>query len=364
MKIASDTLLKILDLLCASPVIRHVSAAAGISEATYFAWWMRSRKNDPLFEVEWMGVRQQWAEHLKVAREVYLTHLEAGFIERMERGTDEPVFWQGRPSWQTDPQFEKWTDEEMTALGYPLEARYLHDEKTGKRLMHTIHHPPPVQGALATLAAHSPKWRTKTDLSVTGKVALGVSVISRAAKAIDVTPKPPQIEHRPDLPLTEISSEASQRTTGLPIEDNFSAGAEIAVEAPVDRTPAYTPPEGSSKIPLGPVKIFSAEAADDPPESVGDKPDTPAEPPPAVKAPRPDVMQHVNVRAAMRKLHDGERGSNAVEMQIMNALTLKLMPEQRERRLRELVGDFRDQDDRSEGLGAGIASGPKGVRMA
>src|SRR5450759_3765211 len=110
MKLTPETLTKLLDLLCAPPVIRHVCPLAGISEASFFEWWRRSRNSDPLCEVEWMGVRQQWADHLKSAREIYLAHLEAGFIDRMERGTDEAVFWQGKPSMMLDPQFEGWSD--------------------------------------------------------------------------------------------------------------------------------------------------------------------------------------------------------------------------------------------------------------
>ena len=65
----------------------------------------------------------------------------------------------------------------------------------------------------------------------------------------------------------------------------------------------------------------------------------------------------------MLKLHKGERASGAVEQQIMNALKLNLTPEQRIRRLQELVGSYRDAEARSEGLGAGSRPSNAPVRV-
>lgn len=370
MKATPETLVKILDLLCGNAVIRQVCRIANVGESTFWEWYARSRKSDPLFEVEWMGVRQQWAEHLKVARDIFLAHLEASFIDRMERGHDEPIFWQGKPSWQLDHRFEKWSDEEMTNLGYSLEERYLHDPRTGARLQHVIHHPPPIAGVTATLAADSKKWQTKSDLNVTGKVALGVSVVGRQTKVVDVTPKPalaPPVESNlsNEVAATLTPAEPVQRISEAPMAEDFSTGAEIPVEQPdrVTSSPFYKPPpEGRKKQPEGMIKMFAAEAAtDDPPETVGGDEAKPADAP--ATAPRVDVEQLVPVREAKRRIHDGLHPRNAIERQIMNALQLNLSPEARERRLRELTGGQHSDDGRQEDIGAGARPSGLPVRV-
>jgi hypothetical protein len=133
------------------------------------------------------------------------------------------------------------------------------------------------------------------------------------------------------------------------------AANEHPVEVEVDRSPAYTPPAQSSKVPIGTVEIFRVEATDDLSEVIGTDTNAaaPANPSPVVRAPTPDIYLHVSVRAAKRKIHDGERANGAVEAQIMRALQLDLTPEARERRLQELVGSHVSAEDRSEGLGAG-----------
>jgi hypothetical protein len=134
----------------------------------------------------------------------------------------------------------------------------------------------------------------------------------------------------------------------------------------VKSSPFYkAPPPGSSKQPEGAVPIFRAEAmADDPPESTGDTADAAAPADAPQRAPTPDVMLHVSVRAAKLKVHNGERASSAVEAQIMRALTLDLTPEARERRLNELVGSYRgDADARSEKLGTAALPSNQPVRV-
>jgi hypothetical protein len=236
---------------------------------------------------------------------------------------------------------------------YSLEERYLHDPVTGARLQHAIHHPPPVAGVLATLAAHSKKWQTKTDLNVSGKVALGVSVLGRA-KPADVTPQPKQIAAPIDAEVRELPE-----APATPIQPNTEAPMP---EDRVKSSPFYIPPDPRvRKQPEGAVKVFAPESAPgDPPEIAGGTADAARADVP-VPAPRSDVEQHVSVRAAKRRIHEGQPARNAVERQMMNALTFNLTPEQREKRLRELTGSYRDADDKQEGLGAG-PSGPAGVR--
>jgi len=247
----------------------------------------------------------------------------------------------------------------MLSLGYSLEERYLHDPQTGKRLQHTIHHSPPIAGVTATLAAHSRKWQPKSDLNVTGRVALGVSVVGRQ-KPVDVTPKPalaPPVESKlsNEVPATLASNDTNERISEAPMAEDFSTRADFAVEPLPDRvvsSPFFKPSSpGSKKQPEGVVKVLQPETAPgDPVEAVGGTgsvADAPA------TAPRVDLNQLVPVREARRRIHDDLPPRNAIERQIMLALQLDLTPAAREKRLRELTGNYQDGDARHEGVGEG-----------
>lgn len=353
-KFSPELAASICDFLAGRSVVLEACRAHGISNSTFWSWVASSRKEPPeLPEFEWMSMTAPFYRHLQNAKRLYANAILESAMVRAHHGSERRIYYQGEEKFAVRTDIDPaMTDPDLLFMFYGQRDKYLRNDQG--HLVHLVEKvDPPVVLTLAVLAANFEAFQSHSSqtIEVTNKNEMGVKVVGGPPK-----PEPVQIEHQPvevklsnEVEATPAPSEAIQSTSEAPMAED------LPVEAPVDRTPAYTPPEGSSKIPIGPVPIFRAEAvAGDPPEIIGADAEaaTPADPP-VVRAPTPDVMLHVSVRAAMLKLHKGERGNGAVEMQIMNALKFNLTPEQRVRRLRELVGDFRDQEDRSEGLGAG-----------
>ena len=356
MKFNPELAVSICDFLCGCAVVTRCCEAHGISEATFWRW-VKMSKASQLPTFEWMGIEMDFCEAVQNARRLYANGLLDSALERARYGSHRRVIYQGEEKFavRTDipPDI---TDPDVLEMLYDQRDRFKRD--ANGHLVHlTEAVDPPVALTLAALASQFEAFQphSSQSIEVVNRGEMGVlHVGGDKPKAAPV-----QIEHaQPQVsisPHTEVPPEASQRAHGLPIE------ADLPVD---DRSPAYVPPKGSRKYPDMPVKAFSPEADGDPLEIIGTDATaaTLADPPPAVRPSTPDVMLHTSVRQAMRKLHDGERGSGPIEMQIMNALRLNLTTEQRIHRLNELVGGFRSAEDRSEGLGAG-PSGPKGVKM-
>jgi hypothetical protein len=301
-----------------------------------------------------MGMEMEFYEGVQNARRLFANGLVDSALQRARYGSTRKTIYQGRECFAIDRRIPPdITDPDILEMLYDQRDHYLRDDQ-GRLVYLTEAIDPPVALTLAVLASQFEAFQphSSQSIEVVNRGEMGVLHVSGS----EPKEKPVQIEHKSEIPAMIVPSETIQRAHGLPIE------ADLPVEAPVDRTPAYSPPAGSSKIPLGPVKIFRAEAAADPPEGIGPNA-APADPVPAVRVPTPDIMLNATVREAMRKNFKGERADNAVQQQIMQALTLHMTPEKRIHRLRELVGDFHDADDRSEGIGPG-PSGPKGFKVA
>jgi transposase-like protein len=363
----------ICDFLAGRSVVQEACRAHGISNSTFWSWVASSRKEPPeLPEFEWMSMTAPFYRHLQNAKRLYANAILETAMQRAHHGSERRIYFQGMEKFavRTDipPDI---TDLDILEMLYDQRDRLKRDEHG--HLVHLVEKiDPPVALTLAVLAANFEAFQNHSSqtIEVTNKNEMGVKIIGR--------PKPVQIEHTPieeKIPATLIPTEPIQSTSEVPMAEDFSSGAEMPVSVTLqtpepDRVKASVfykePPAGSSKIPEGRVPVFAAEApTDDPPEIIGADTEAaaPADPPPAVRAPMPDVMLHVSVRAAMLKLHKGERASGAVEQQIMNALKLNLTPEQRIRRLQELVGSYRDAEARSEGLGAGSRPSNAPVRV-
>jgi hypothetical protein len=152
-----------------------------------------------------MGIEAQFASHLRVARDIYMAGVEANALRRAERGTIELIFHHGQPSWKLDHRYEGWSDEDLRDLGLSNENRYQHrtDGDHG-RIQNSILHAPPVELVSKALQAYSRRWASQQHIEVDQRATLGVTILGDAKpKAIDVTPKPLQVEHvgRP----TEVS---------------------------------------------------------------------------------------------------------------------------------------------------------------
>lgn len=394
-KFSPEIAASICDFLCGHSIVIDACRAHGISNTTFWDWIAKS-KQDELPEIVWLDMQAPFWKHIQNAKQIFANHLLDSMTERARYGSERRIVYQGREMFAVDPSIppDLDSDPDLMELLYGVRDRFLRDA-TGKMIHLTERVEPPVQLQLAVAAASFAAYQphSSQSIEVTQRGDIGVRHVGGPPKA-----EPLQVEHKVveakisnDLPHAQLSPEAAKPLHELPIEPDFTQGAEMAVEPPpadkpvewpsskppTPTTPAddrvagskfyIPPPPGSSKIPEGRVEVFTAEASSDPVEALGAEaaPDAPrADPPPATPAPRPDVYQHVSVRAAALKVQKHERPQGAIEAQLMNALTNpRITPEQRTRRLQELVGDYRDAEDRSEGLGAGIAEKQKGVRM-
>jgi hypothetical protein len=358
MKFSSELAVSMMDFLVGCSVVKRCCEAHGISEAGFWLWVKKSKADPPeLPSFEWMGMDLQFHEGVQTARRLYANGLLDMTLERARYGSNRKVIYQGKECFAIDRSIPPGiTDPDVLDMLYSQPDHYLRDDQ-GRLVYLTEAVDPPVALTLAVLASQFEIFQPHSSQSIEVINREGMGVLHVGGDK----PKTAQIEHTPILPHATVPPEVSQRTGGHLQE------ADLPVEAPIDRSPAYTPPDGSRKFPDVPVKAFAPEGVgDDPVEIIGNTADAaPANPTPA-RAPTPDVMLHTSVRQAMRKLHDGEPGSGAVEKQIMNALTFTSLNEgQRIKRLQELTGGdgFRTAEDRSEHLGAGGPSGPKGVRV-
>jgi hypothetical protein len=337
----------ICEYLCGHSVVTNICRAHSISTSTYWEWIAKSRRDPPELEpFTWLDMEAPFWMHVQNAKRIFANHMLDTMTERARWGSERRLTYQGKEMFRVRTDIPPdLVDPDVIEMLYDQRDHYLRN--ADGHLVHlTERIEPPVQLQLAVAAANFAAYQphSSQSIEVTQRGEMGVKVVGGPRK-----PDPIKIEHTPILPPAQVLTKPAELASDAP------TGEDLPVDAPVDRTPAYVPPEVSSKVPLGTVQVFKAEVPDDPPEIIGDAADNaPADPKPAVRVPPPDIMLHTQVRQAMRKLHDGERGSGAVEMQIMNALRLDLTPEQRERRLHELVGSTHlSQEDRSEGLGAG-----------
>ena len=263
----------ICEFLCGHSVVLDACRAFGISNTTFWTWVAKSRRDPPeLPEITWLEITAPFHQHIHNAKTIFAQHMLDRMTERARHGSSRRITYQGKemfmvdPSIPPDPALD--ADPELCMMLYGVRDRYLRDA-SGKMIHLTERIEPPVQLQLAVAAANFEAYQSHSSqtIEVLNRDEMGVKRVGNSkSEPVKVALAPPKPEP------VEVEAQVSVTVTDAaePVED-FSSGAEVAVEAPVDRTPAYTPPENSSKIPIGPVKIFSAEAIDDPPESLGDK---------------------------------------------------------------------------------------------
>jgi hypothetical protein len=357
-KFSAELAVSICDFLCGCSVVKRCCEAHGITESTFWLWVAKSKATpSEMPSFTWMQMDFQFFEGVQAARRLFANGLLDSALQRARYGSNRRILYQGEEKFavRTDipPDI---TDPDVLEMLFDQRDRFKRD--ANGHLVHlTEAVDPPVALTLAVLASQFEIFQphSSQSIEVINKNEMGVLHVGGQPKA-----EPIKIEHVPTEPILQ-PEEVIQRTTDLP------RGEDLPVEAPIDRSPAYVPPEGSRKYPDNPVKAFAPEAmADDPPEIIGDTADAAPADPLIVRAPPPDVMMNPQVREAKRRIHDGLPARGPVEKQLFNALLFtSLNEQQRIRRLQELTGSFIDAESRSEKTGAGgPPSGQKGFRVA
>jgi hypothetical protein len=356
-----EALTKILDSQCSNASFSIAAARAGVSVTSLNRWRNMSANGDPAFILEWMGQEAQFSSHLALARLQFMASMEAAALNRAHFGTTEKVFYQGRPSWVLDPRYEGWSDERLADNLLDNEDRFIHDEVTHARVQHVIEHAPPVELQKAALSAYAKRWQPATHVDVNQTVALGVTMVGARPKAIDVTPKPAQIEHvgKPtevsgvftevapveESPHTDTHTDDSQRT-GEPLTTSPPDKIDRSPENPVrvallaemeNRNRRIEGERAAGKLPtVAPVSVAPATDPEGIDDMTGER----------IAAPAPPTMDSVAlaIHAIKKKLHDNVP-MGPIERQVANALRRGS-----EADARTLLG-FRPSEQ--DGLGAG-----------
>jgi hypothetical protein len=101
---SDDQLNELLEVL-ASGVLSYAKAcrAVGLSVRTFWEYVKRSRAGDEEMLIDWLGERVQFATAIGNARRMALFEARGRMEQRSILGHDEPIFFQGMPTWKPDP---------------------------------------------------------------------------------------------------------------------------------------------------------------------------------------------------------------------------------------------------------------------
>src|SRR5450755_847452 len=124
----------------------NAAKRCGVSSKGMWLWIRASQRDDPDFIIEYLGEEIQFARALVVARRIALHEARGRMEERAIMGHDEPIFYQGNPTWKIDPRTVGIKDDLLELLGLPTD-RLLRD-RYGNAIQNTVHHLPPVALAL------------------------------------------------------------------------------------------------------------------------------------------------------------------------------------------------------------------------
>jgi hypothetical protein len=271
-------------MLCYTDAAR----AAGASPASFWRWMKQSATGDAEFIVDFMDEKMQFAEAVKNARKIALLDIAGRFESRMLNGTDEPVFFQGKPQYKERPECIGLADDVVRLLGY--EHRWMVDAD-GSPIPLTIHHEPPIAGVIKILESHFQIYRPRSEVNVNQRLSGGVTVVDRKAKplpapvvqiappsqvAVEPIDDPADEDDDPDLDLSDILGEPSADVA--PVEMASEPAPAPQPEPPARTGLSELERDLLDKLRAGPrnprpkaivVTGNSSSRADDPPERIG-----------------------------------------------------------------------------------------------
>lgn len=205
----------------------------------------QSSKGHPDFVIEFMEETLQFADAIKAARRIALINLAGKFEHRMYNGHDEPVFFQGKPTWVEDESLVGLDDETLKILGLP--DRFL--RVNGKRVQHVIHHEPPIAGQIKILEAHFKQYAQKSELNINQKVSGGVTVVDARKPKTQALPLPVAQIAAPSPPVQEVAEPPEEyRGDDVANDDDDDDLSDILGEAkPIEAGEIEAQPEPEPK---------------------------------------------------------------------------------------------------------------------
>jgi hypothetical protein len=171
----SETFQELADTLCSVACYSTAARRIGVSAASVFRWMSDSKraehdKSDE-FRFEWGGEVDYLHRHCGRAVRIQVAAVEGFARHRALTGHDEPVFYQGRPSFRVRSDILRNGDQNADAdtldILYGVRTPYELDSQ-GRPIQEVMHHAPSDGLVKLVLAAHLPKvYGTKIDQVVT-----------------------------------------------------------------------------------------------------------------------------------------------------------------------------------------------------
>ncbi|MCU1340394.1 MAG: hypothetical protein JWO19_5975 [Bryobacterales bacterium] len=216
MKKTPETLIAICDTV-ASGSLSYQKAAmvCGVAPRTFWLWIKLSQQNDETLMLDFLGSRVQFAQAINAARRIALHEMRGRMEMKSVLGYDEPIFYNGMPTWQPDPVTVGWTPEEREALGFRADGLL---EVDGKVVQNTVHHEPSVALQLRVAEMGFPK-EYRPGISQSVDVHHSGVVGIQHAKPTNYSAGPPPVPPPPTPPQLEMLGDVGL-TTG---EDNTDA---------------------------------------------------------------------------------------------------------------------------------------------
>jgi hypothetical protein len=227
---------------------QRASRMNDIDEDTFWNWVKLSQKNpaDESLRVDYLNERVPFAIAVHAARRVALHEMRGRMEQKSILGFDEPIFYQGMPTWKPDPRCVGMDEETRDMLGFPKDG-LLRDER-GNCIQNTIHHEPPIALQLRVAEMAFPReYRpgTTVESNITHNGVVGIrhappTNYNGGPPPVPPAPVPPQLTFAPEQPDAELDEMLAlpddvAEIAELPDEPDEAAPP---VDVPVPSTPA------------------------------------------------------------------------------------------------------------------------------
>lgn len=210
---AEEKLLEICDAFASGLSYNNSAKYCGVAPRTLFQWLKMSNAGDPSFIINYCDEQMQFARAMALARKMIHMEIRARLERRSMLGHDEPVFFQGVPTFKPDLRVVGWTEDEREAFGFRRDG-LLENEK-GKVVQNTIHHEPPIAAQLRVLEmSFSEEYTPSSNVNVVNKDT-GVLRANPVTEKMAVPPKPIRPELSAPVELEVLPDEPKENIEDL-----------------------------------------------------------------------------------------------------------------------------------------------------
>ncbi|UFX45229.1 hypothetical protein HAP47_0000355 [Bradyrhizobium sp. 41S5] len=243
MLVSEEKLVEIAEAVAAGQLaISRAAIQCGVARRTLFNWLQQSQAGDERYLIRWPGDEPiPFHRALAVARNIASLEVRGNFERRCLIGHEEPVFFQGKPSFVEMEECVGLDEDTREMLGYPRDG--ILRDRFGRRVQHTITHAPPVAAVVKFLESRFPdEYRPRSDqnINVNGGLNVGVMAVpvQRLPTRSDGPPPVPPPPRRPTIAAPIAEAEFTE------VEPGPSPMAVVGTEPiadPVDD--AFQPPQ-------------------------------------------------------------------------------------------------------------------------